>query len=368
MKVPFVDLKLQYRSIKTDIDRAAESVFECGRFIGGEFVHQFESTFASLLKVNHCIGVGNGTDAILIALKSIGIAPGDEVITPAFGWISSSEMITLAGGKPVFADILPETYTIDPSDIEARITPRTKGVVLIHLYGQAAHAHQIKRICEKNNLFLIEDCAQAHLTEENGISVGRIGDAGTFSFYPTKNLGAYGDAGCIITRRDDLEKKMRLYANHGGLHQHITEGINSRLDPLQASMLMAKCSYLPRWTDQRIAHAKLYTSLLAGVQQITLPKVRPYTTHTFHQFVIRVRRRDDLKNFLAENGIETVVHYPAALHNLMAYEYLKYGSDDFPVASQCQNEVLSLPVYPELSSDQIAYVCDAIKTFFAQPL
>jgi len=364
MEVPFVDLKAQYRSIKPEIDRAVEAVFESGQFVGGKFVQQFEYSFASLLGVDHCIGVGNGTDAIFIALKSLGVSPGDEIITPAFSWISSAETITLAGGKPVFADILPETFTINPELLEAQITGRTKGVILVHLYGQAGPAHQIKQICEKHSLFLIEDCAQAHLSEESGTPVGTIGDAGTFSFYPTKNLGAYGDAGCIITNDEHLEKKARLFANHGGLQQHFFEGMNSRLDPLQAAMLSVKCRYLKQWTEQRINNAKLYIELLGSLEQITLPAVRKDTKHTFHQYVVCVAQRSELRDFLLHQGIQTMIHYPTALPNLPAFRYLNHSKEDFPVASQCQEEVLSLPVHPELSHDQIAYVCEKINTFY----
>jgi dTDP-4-amino-4,6-dideoxygalactose transaminase len=364
MEVLFVDLKAQYRKIKPEIDQAVEAVFESGQFVGGQFVHQFESSFASLLGINHCIGVGNGTDAIFIALKSLGVSPGDEVITPAFSWISSAETITLAAGKPVFADVLPETLTINPERVEVQITGKTKGIILVHLYGQAGPAHHVKRICEKHGLFLIEDCAQAHLSEEFGIPVGKIGDAGTFSFYPTKNLGAYGDAGCIVTNDEQLEKRTRLFANHGGLQQHIMEGVNSRLDPLQAAMLAVKCRYLKQWTEQRIVNAALYDELLRHVDQVTLPIVRKETKHTFHQYVVRVAQRNELRDYLSNQGIQTMIHYPTALPNLPAFRYLNYSKEDFSVASRCQEEVLSLPVHPELSQDQIAYVCEKINKFY----
>ena len=303
MDVSFVDLKSQYQSIKAEIDQAIQDVLASGQFIGGQFVIQFESAFASLQGAKYCIGVGNGTDAIFVALKSMGVTQGDEVITPAFGRISSAVTITLAGGKPVFTDILPDTFTINPQPIEGKITERTKGVILIHLYGQASHAHQIKRICERYGLFLIEDCAQAHLTAEFGVPVGNIGDAGTFSFYPTKNLGAYGDAACIITNDERVEQKSRLYANHGGIPDHAMEGVNSRLDTLQAAILAVKCRHLSRWSQQRIAHAGLYHELLKEVDQVVLPAVRQDTQHTFHQYVIRASRRNELRNFLATQGI-----------------------------------------------------------------
>jgi dTDP-4-amino-4,6-dideoxygalactose transaminase len=364
MEVPFFDLKAQYRSIQAEINQAIQSVFERGQFIGGTFVQEFESSFSSLLRKSACIGVGNGTDALLIALKSLGVSKDDEVITPAFGWISASEMITLAGGKPVFVDVLAQTASLDPVQFEARIGPKTRGAVLMHLYGQPGHAHEILRICRKHNLFLIEDCAQAYGTRENGIPVGCIGDVGTFSFYPTKNLGAYGDAGCVITARPDLEKTMRLYANHGGLDQHLMEGINSRMDPMQAAILTVKCKHISKWTESRIFNAKVYSNLLADVPQIILPEVRSGTVHTFHQFIIRAQRRDELKYFLAGRGIHTLVHYSKALHNLPAYAYLNHREKDFPTANQLPQEVLSLPVYPELTQDQIVYVCESVKLFY----
>jgi dTDP-4-amino-4,6-dideoxygalactose transaminase len=364
MEVPFIDLRGQYRSIKVEIDEAVEAVFEGGQFVGGKFVHQWETSFASLLNINHCIGVGNGTDAIFIALKSLGVLPGDEVITPAFAWISSAETITMATGKPVFADVLPETLTINPDSIESRITKRTKGIIVVHLFGQAAHAHALKRVCDKHGLFLIEDCAQAHLTKEFEKTVGGIGNAGTFSFYPTKNLGAYGDAGCIVTNDQDLEKRVRLYANHGGLGEHLMEGTNSRLDSLQAAVLSAKCHHLPVWTEKRIANAQHYNTLLESMDEIRTPVVRKETVHTFHQYVIRVGRRDDLREFLSGQGIQTMIHYPTALTNLPAFRYLAHSKADFPVASQCQEEVLSLPIHAGLSHDQIDYVCESIRRFY----
>jgi dTDP-4-amino-4,6-dideoxygalactose transaminase len=364
MEVPFIDLKTQYQRIKAEIDLAIQSVFESGQFIGGKPVLDFEASFASLLGVNHCVGVGNGTDAIFISLKSLGVTQGDEVITPAFGWISSAETITLASGKPVFADIEPEGFTLDPNLIESRITSKTKGVILVHLYGQSGYARHIKQICEKHGLFLIEDCAQAHLSEEFGAWAGTIGNAGTFSFYPTKNLGAYGDAGCIITSDEQIEKKARLYANHGGLHQHLMEGVNSRLDALQAAILSVKCRHLRTWTDLRIENANQYDKLLKPLQEIVRPAVRTGTRHTFHQYVVRVSRRNELKDYLSANGVQTLIHYPQALPNLPAFHYLKHEKEDFPIASEFQETVLSLPVHAELSQDQITYVCEKIRKFY----
>jgi dTDP-4-amino-4,6-dideoxygalactose transaminase len=320
------------------------------------------------LDTKNCISVGNGTDALTVAIAQLGIQNWDEVLTPAFSWISSSETISLCGAKPVFIDIHPETYTIDPDLIESKITEKTKGIVVVHLYGQAAHISRIKEICKKHNLFLIEDCAQAHLTAEGEKYAGTFGDAGAFSFYPTKNLGAYGDAGCIVTNNDELAEKMRRFANHGALEKddHLIEGMNSRMDTIQAAVLLAKLPHLKAWNEKRRQHAELYNSLLKDVEEIKPPFVRPNTTHTFHIYAIRATRRDDLKKYLLEKGIQTIIHYPKALPNLPAYQYLHHRPDDFPVASRFQDETLSLPIYPELTADQIEYVSLNIRDFYSK--
>ncbi len=368
MHVPFVDLKAQYLTIKNEIDSAIFNVVNEANFIGGKPVKDFEASFSALCGVKNVIGVANGTDAIYIILKMLGIGPGDEVITTAASWISTSETISQTGAKPVFVDIDPETFTINPLLIEQKITKNTKAIIPVHLYGQIAHMVEIKKICERHNLNLIEDCAQSHFSEENGILAGKSGIAATFSFYPGKNLGAYGDAGCIITDNDQLAEKCRMYANHGSLkkHEHQIEGINSRLDSLQASILSAKCPHILKWTDQRIINAKTYDSLLKGIKEIVYPKVRSHTKHTFHLYVIRTKKRNELKAFLEESGIQTAIHYPQALPNLKAYGYLGHSKSDFPVASQYQDEILSLPMYPELSNASITFVCQKIDEFFAK--
>lgn len=364
MRVPFVDLKLHYQNIKGEIDQAIQRVFEGGQFIGGSSIEEFEKTFSILYSVNHCIGVGNGTDALFVSLKMLGIGIGDEMITPALSWISSAETISMTGAKPVFADVDLETYTIDVRQIESKITPNTKGIIAVHLYGQAARVDEIQKLCKKHNLFLIEDCAQAHLTEENAKLVGTIGDAGAFSFYPTKNLGAFGDAGCILTNNDRLADRMRLFANHGGLGKHEMEGINSRLDSIQAAILSVKCRYILEWTTRRIHLASVYANLLADISEIALPVERKNTKHTYHLFVIRTQERDQLQEYLTRHGIQTLIHYPEALPFLPAYKKYGYKKGDFPVAEKCAREVLSLPLYPELSEQQIEYVCKMIKEFF----
>ena len=367
MKIPFVDLKAQYLSIQSEIDTAIAQVINETAFIGGKYVESFERNFAATYGVKHCISVANGTDSLYILLKMLGVGPGDEVITVANSWISSSETISQAGATPIFIDIDPDYYSINEQLVEKSITARTKAIVPVHLHGQACNIEAIVEIAKRHHLLVIEDCAQSHFSEFKGRRAGTIGDAGSFSFYPGKNLGAYGDAGCIITNNDELALKVRMYARHGALkkHQHQIEGINSRMDGLQAAILDAKLPHILKWTDQRIKNAGLYDQHLAGIEDITLPKVRPDTKHTFHLYVIRTGRRNQLAEFLKENGIETAVHYPVALPNMKAYEYLGHSPADFPIASQFQDEILSLPLFPELTEQQIIYVAGKIREFFA---
>jgi len=355
MHVPFVDLGAQYRAIRPSIDEAIRSVIRETAFVRGPYVSDFENAFAKKCNVKHCISVANGTDAIFITLKMLGIGPGDEVITTANSWISTSETISLTGAKPVFVDIEPDYYCIDPHKIEDKITSRTKAAVPVHLYGQPAETDAIKSICVKHGLFLVEDCAQAHFAEYKGRIVGASGTAGTFSFYPGKNLGAYGDAGAIITDNDDLAAKVRMFANHGSLvkHQHEIEGMNSRMDGLQAAILSAKLPYIDGWNRQRRENALHYSRLLETVDGITTPFVRSSVSHVFHLYVIRSPLRDDLRKYLGKNGVATGVHYPKALPFLRAYACFGHEPEDFPTAHRYQDEILSLPMYPELSQEQI---------------
>lgn len=366
MKIPFVDLRSQYLSIQSEIDQAIHSVITDTAFIGGKYVKQFKEDFQASYGAKHCIPVANGTDAIYITMKMLGIGPGDEVITTASSWISTSETISQTGAKPVFVDIDPEYYTINVDLIEKKITSKTKAIIPVHLYGQMADIHRIKDICDKHNLHLIEDCAQSHFSELNAIKAGMTGIASTFSFYPGKNLGAYGDAGCILTNNDELAFKMTIYANHGALekHKHLIEGINSRLDGLQAAILSAKLPYIHKWTDERINHADTYTKLLKSVGDLKLPGIRPGSKHSFHLYVVKTQYRNELQEFLKLRGIETAVHYPVTLPLMEAYKYLGHNESDFPIAAKHQNEILSIPMYPELSSVQIEYVVDSIKTFY----
>lgn len=370
MHIPFVDLKAQYQSIQHDIDNAIASVIADTAFIGGKYVQQFEQAFAKLHGVKHCISCANGTDALYIIMKMLGIGKGDEVITVANSWISSSETISQTGATPVFIDCDADYYSINEALIEAKITAKTKAILPVHLHGQMCNMQVIKALADKYGLSVIEDCAQSHLSSFNGQLAGTFGNAAAFSFYPGKNLGAYGDAGCILTDDDALAEKCRMYARHGALvkHQHQIEGINSRMDGLQAAILLAKLPYLQQWTQQRINHATYYSKVLFGVKQIALPTVRANTKHTFHIYVIRCEQRDALAAFLKEKGVETAIHYPTPLPLLPAYKHLHYQAKDIPVSSAYQHQILSLPIYPELTTTQIDFVANAIKDFYQQQL
>jgi len=371
MQVPFNDLKLQYHSIKKEIDAAVKKIIDNTSFINGEIVTEFENNFAKEFDVKHCVGVGNGTDAIVIALKTLGIGSGDEVITVANTFIASSEAISAVGAKVVFVDCDPNSYTIDTSKIEEKITSKTKAIIPVHLYGQAAEMHDILQIAQKNNLYIIEDSAQAHLSEyktkENGWQkVGSFGDFATFSFYPGKNLGAYGDAGAILTNNDELAKKARMFANHGRIskYDHEFEGLNSRLDSLQAAVLNVKLKYLKTWTNQRRKIAKYYSEALRKIPEVNIPKELDYSKHVYHLYVVRVKTRDELKSYLSANGISSGIHYPIALPSLSAYKYLKYNINDFPFATKYSIEILSLPIYPEMKKEQMEYVVNKIDEFY----
>lgn len=366
MKIPFVDLKLQYQNLKPEIDKAIAQIVDETSFIGGSHVKKFEDAFAALYGVKHCISCGNGTDSLFILMKMMGIGSGDEVITAANSWISSSETITQTGARPVFVDVEERYYSLNASLLETVITSKTKAIIVVHLHGQMCDMDAIKEIANKHRLFLIEDCAQSHFSEFKGQRAGTSGNAGSFSFYPGKNLGAYGDAGCIITNDDVLAENCRMYARHGGLqkHEHKIEGINSRMDSLQAAILSVKLKYILQWTEQRIHHVDQYNTLLKGIEGLTTPALRPDTKHTYHLYVIRSRQRNALAGFLKEKGIETALHYPTPLPFLKAYEYLKHKPEDFPVAWEIKEEILSLPIYPELTEAQIKYVTDTIKEFY----
>jgi dTDP-4-amino-4,6-dideoxygalactose transaminase len=366
MKIPFVDLHAQYLSIKPEIDAAIAEVIATSAYIRGPFVDSFEAKWAAAVGVKHCVSVGNGTDAIYIALCGLGVKRGDEVITSAHSWIASSEVITQAGGRVVFCDTDVDTFTIDPARLEECITPRTVGIVPVHLYGQAADMEAIMRIAQKHNLWVIEDCAQAHLAKFNGQTVGTFGDVATFSFYPGKNLGAYGDAGAIVTNDATLANWMATFARHGGKGDHVMEGINSRMDGLQGAVLCAKLPHLTAWTEARRKVAARYDELLAGLRDIVTPVVRQNRDHVYHLYVIRTEERDALRQHLKEAGVDTVLNYPKALPFYPAYAYLRHTPADFPVAHANQSRILSLPIYPEIPADAIQYVTDCIHGFFSK--
>lgn len=368
MKVPFVDLKAQYHSIKTEMDAALQNVIENTSFIGGAGVKTFEANFGALLGVENVVSCANGTDSLYIIMKALGIGPGDEVITVANSWISSSETIGQTGAKPIFVDIDPTYLSMDVTQLEQKITPQTKAVIAVHLHGQMADIEAIKNICDKHQLFLIEDCAQSHLSEANGKIAGSIGTAGSFSFYPGKNLGAYGDAGCIVTNDAALAMKCRMFANHGALkkHEHEIEGINSRLDGIQAAVLNVKIPHLKSWTAARQSNAVLYRAALSEISQIKYIAEKPNTKHSYHLFIILSEDRDALKAHLEAAGIETAIHYPTPLPLLKAYAAEGYTATDFPHAAKAAKQMLSLPMYPELTSEQMNYIAQSIKAFYAQ--
>jgi dTDP-4-amino-4,6-dideoxygalactose transaminase len=366
MNVPFVDLLAQYFTIKADIDAAMADVIAQSAYIRGPHVEKFEQAWATALGVKHCISCANGTDALYVVMRGFGVKPGDEVITTAHSWISTSETITQAGARVVFCDTEQSTFNINPSLIEAKITPRTVGIIPVHLYGQPADMEAIMAIAKKHNLWVIEDCAQSHLARFKGKLVGTFGHAATFSFYPGKNLGAYGDAGCAVTNDDRLADWMATYARHGGKGEHVMEGINSRLDGLQAAILNVKLPHLMTWTEARQRVASRYDQLLRGTGDVLTPVIGANRDHVYHLYVIRTERRDALKKHLAEAGIATVLNYPKALPFYPAYSYLKHTPKDFPMAYANQSRILSLPIYPEITDEMLSYVVEMIKIFFGK--
>ena len=366
MKVPFVDLHAQYLTIKQEIDGAIAEVIAESAYIRGRHVDAFEQAWARTLGVKRCVSCANEMDAIYIALRGLRVKTGDEVITSAHSWISTSEAITQAGGRVVFCDTDEETFTIDPNDIQRKITPATAGIIPVHLYGQPADMDAIMAIAKRHNLWIVEDCAQAHLARYKGRYVGTFGDAATFSFYPSKNLGAYGDAGCVVTNDDRLAEWMTTFARHGGNGHHTMEGINSRLDGVQAAILNAKLPYLPAWTEARRCVASCYDELLEGVGDVITPKTGPGRDHVYHLYVIRTENRDTLREYLTQGGVSTVLNYPKALPFYPAYAHLGHVPRDFPVAWFNQSRVLSLPMYPEMTKEMITDTVDCIASFFKE--
>ena len=367
MNVPFGDLHAQYLTVKDGIDAAIADVIRTSAFIRGPYVQKFEEEFAAAMQLRHSVSCANGTDSLYIAMHGLGVKPGDEVIAPAHSWISSTETITQAGGSVVFCDTDVHTYTIDPAQIEARITPRTVGIIPVHLYGQPADMGAIMEIARKHKLWVIEDCAQAHLARWEGQQVGTFGDAASFSFYPGKNLGAMGDAGAVCTNDAALAQRMARFARHGGLVKgdHDIEGINSRLDGLQAAILSVKLPHLAGWTRRRQDLAASYAVLLQGIDGLGLPVTAQGREHVFHLYVIQHEKRNALARYLNGLGIQTVISYPAALPFLPAYARFGHQPADFPNAYRNQSRVLSIPIFPEMTAAHQCAVVDALRDFAA---
>lgn len=363
MKVPFVDFNAWGEEYSKRLQDTVSQVISEGAFIGGPHIGAFEKEFARYCGVDYCIGTGNGTDAIFIALRAFGIGPGDEVITAANSFIASAEAITMTGAKVVFADCSPDTGTINVSDLEKRLTPRTKAIIPVHLYGLPADMTPIVELAHSKGIRVIEDAAQAHGATYQGRTVGSLADIACFSFYPAKNLGAFGDGGCIVTNDSTLAAWMRMFANHGRTlkYDHEFEGTNSRLDTIQAAVLNEKLQYLDEWNESRRQAAKLYRHALTetNLPLFTEPEDRQ---SVYHLFVTRVPDRERVRAALSEAGIDTGIHYPVALPDLTAYKYLETSPDDFRVARSYAREVLSLPIYPGISSDQIEYVVYQLST------
>ena len=365
MPVPYADLQLHYQTIKREIDGAVAAVIRDNAFIRGPYVDAFERAFADAVEIGHCVSCANGTDALYLAMSALKVRPGDEVITPAHSWISSSAMITHAGASVVFADTDGATFTIDPAAIEAAITPRTVGIIPVHLYGQPADMDAIMAIAARHKLWVIEDCAQAHLARYKGRQVGTFGAVAAYSFYPGKNLGAMGDAGAVVSNDGALAERMAMLARHGGLvkYQHQIEGINSRLDGLQAAILSAKLPHLPGWTKARQDAAKLYDAGLNEIEDVAVPQVGADRTHVYHAYTIRHPRRDALAAHLEAHGVQTAINYPTALPFLEAYRRLGHHPEQFPNAHRDQGRILSLPMFAEITRAQQEELIDVIRKF-----
>lgn len=367
MNIPFLDLKAQYRSIKDEILPAINNVLDTTAYVLGKPVQAFEKAFAEAHNAKYCYGVGTGTAGNHMVLWALGIGSGDEVIIPANTFIATAWGATLCGATPVFVDCHPESYNIDPAKVGAAITPKTRAIVAVHLYGQSADMDPLTEIAFRHNIRLVEDCAQAHLSEYNGKKVGGIGEIASWSFYPGKNLGAYGEAGAVTTNSDALAAKCKMLRDHGSSRKyyHDIMGHNYRMESIQGAVLGVKLKYLDAWTEKRRQNAKCYSERLAGVGDIVLPTEMPYAKHVYHLYVIQTTRRDELQKYLGSKGISTGLHYPIPLHLQKCFSSLGYKKGDFPVAEQLAERCLSLPMYPELTVEQIDYVTDVIRGFFS---
>jgi len=366
MNVPFVDLAGQYASVKEEIDGAIRDVLGRMDFILGRDVGLFEEEFAAYCEAEHGVGVDSGTSALELALRAAGIGQGDEVITAANTFMATALAISYTGAEPVLVDVDPSTYTIDPAAAERAVTEQTKAIIPVHLYGQAADMDSIMQIAGRHGLVVVEDACQAHGARYQGRRVGSLGHAAAFSFYPSKNLGAYGDGGMVVTDDDELARRVRVLRNYGQKEKnhHLTVGFNRRLDTLQAAILRAKLPHLSQWTALRQSHAALYDRLLESTGVVT-PEVGANRDHVYHLYVIQVEQRDRLRAYLGDMGISTGIHYPVPIHLQPAYRSLGYGPGSFPVAEKCAAWILSLPMCAELTPEMITYVAGAVSSGYS---
>ena len=363
MNVPYLDLKAQYAAIKDEIHAAIGEVMEKTAFAGGPFTAAFEQDFARFCGCKHALGVGNGTDALWLSLLALGIGPGDEVITVPNTFIATAAAVSYCGAKPVFVDVEEKTYNMNPALLEAAITPRTRAIIPVHLFGQPADMDPILAIAAAHGLHVVEDACQAHGAEYKGRKAGSMGIAGCFSFYPGKNLGAYGEGGAVVTNDDAVASKIRMFRDQGQSKKYFHDviGWNARLDGIQGAVLKVKLKYLGAWNEFRREHAREYDRLLAPLAGVIVPRQAAYVKHVYHIYAIRVKQRDRLMSALAEKGVSCGIHYPVPIHLQDAYRFLGLARGSFPVAEQCAGEFLSLPMFPELTGEQIAYVADALK-------
>lgn len=375
MKVPFLDLKAQYNSIKDEVLPAIHDVLDNTAYVMGKPVFSFEENFAKEHNANHCVALSSGTDGNHVALWALGIGAGDEVIMPANTFIATAWGATLNGATPVFVDCHPESYNIDPEKVEAAITPKTKAIVAVHLYGQAADMDPLNEIAKKHNIYLLEDAAQAHFAEYKGKRIGALSDVASYSFYPGKNLGAYGEGGAVTTNNEDLATTAKMIRDHGGKekYNHEIYGTNYRMEGIQGAVLGVKLNHLDKWTEGRRRVAAKYNELLSDIDGIKLPKEMDYAKHVYHLFVIQVKgkdveprtaNRDALQKFLGENDVASGLHYPVPLHQQKCFEHLGYNTGDFPVSEELAEQGLSLPMYAELTDEQINYVSEVVHKFF----
>jgi dTDP-4-amino-4,6-dideoxygalactose transaminase len=363
IKVPFLDLKAHHEPIRDEIRQAIERVIDANAFAGGPFVEAFEKDWAAFCGTRHAIGVGNGTDALWLTLLALGVGPGDEVITVPSTFMATAEAVSFCGARPVFVDIEPVTYTMDPARLERAITPRTRAIIPVHLFGQVADMDPILEVARRHGIPVVEDAAQAHGATYKGRRAGTFGIAGCFSFYPGKNLGAFGEAGAVVTNDAELADRIRCLRDHGQVrkyhHDHI--GWNARMDGIQGAVLQVKLRRLAAANEARRNHARQYARLLADVEQVVLPVEAPGRTHVYHVYAVRVPDRDEVLQRMGRRGIACGIHYPIPVHLQKAYQHLGYGEGSFPVAEQCAREFLSLPMYPELRPEQVELVATELR-------